>query len=265
MLAFDRQGSGRTAVVLLHGVGGGRSIWSDAVSGTARAIAEAGFTAIALDLPGYGDSLLQPPLSTASMAGEVAQVIRSLALGPAMLLGHSMGGMVALELAATEPGLVRALVLACTSSAFGAPGGDWQQQFLRDRLAPLDAGEGMPALARRLVAGMVAPGADPAAVDRAVDVMARVPEATYRAALTAIVGFDRRAALAGLRLPVLCLAAEHDRTAPPDVMQRMAQRIAGAEFACVAAAGHLANVEQPRSFNDAVAGFLARSVADPET
>ena len=60
--------------------------------------------------------------------------------------------------------------------------------------------------------------------------MARVPEATYRAALQAIVAFDRRAALAAIAVPTLCLAGEHDRTAPPEVMQRMAERIAGAEY-----------------------------------
>ncbi len=244
--------------MLLHGVGGGRSIWSDAVSGTAGALAGAGFTAVSVDLPGYGESPLPGGLTMVSMTGAVADTIRRLDAGPVVLLGHSMGGMIAQELAAAEPTLLRALVLACTTSAFGKPGGDWQQSFLRDRLAPLDAGLGMPALAAKLVAGMVAPDADPVAVSRAAAVMARVPEATYRAALAAIAGFDRRAALAALRVPVLCLAGEHDRTAPPDVMQRMAQRIDGAEFASVAGAGHIANVERPRAFNEAVIEFLKR-------
>jgi len=158
VLAHERQGDGPVAVALLHGVGGSRHIWSDEVSGTARALAQAGFTALALDLPGYGESPLPAGLSIASMAQAVADTLQTLGFEQAVLLGHSMGGMVAQEFAATWPERVRALVLACTSPAFGRPGGDWQQAFLRDRLAPLDAGQGMAAVAERLVPAMVAPG-----------------------------------------------------------------------------------------------------------
>jgi len=62
-------------------------------------------------------------------------------------------------------------------------------------------------------------------------------------------------------MPTLCLAAAHDRTAPPEVMQRMAVHIPGAEFVCLPDAGHIANVEQPQAFNDAVVQFLGRHVA----
>ncbi|MBC7940209.1 MAG: alpha/beta fold hydrolase, partial [Chitinophagaceae bacterium] len=77
-------------------------------------------------------------------------------------------------------------------------------------------------------------------------------------ALRAIAGFDRRAALGAIDVPTLCLAGAHDRTAPPDVMQRMAARIPGAEYTCLADAGHIANVEQPVAFNAAVVAFLQR-------
>lgn len=256
LLAHDRQGEGATAVVLLHGVGGGRAIWNDATSGTVRAVAGAGFTVVAVDLPGYGDSPLPEGLSVATMAQAAADTLRGLGFGQAVVVGHSMGGMVAQELAALEPGFVRGLVLACTSPAFGKPGGDWQQGFLRDRLRLLDGGQGMSAVAAALVPAMVAPGVPASAMAAAQAVMARVPESTYRAALAAIVSFDRRAALADIAVPTLCLAGEHDRTAPPEVLRRMAERITGAEFVCLAGAGHIANVEQPSAFNDAVLRFL---------
>ena len=54
------------------------------------------------------------------------------------------------------------------------------------------------------------------------------------------------------------LAAEHDATAPPDVMRRMAARVAGAEYMCLPNAGHIANVEVPAAFNAAVLSFLHR-------
>lgn len=254
--AYFEQGSGPTAVLLLHGVGGGRAIWADAASGTAAAVAQAGYRALALDFPGYGDSAGTPTLD--AMVQAVLDLIAHVRAERVLLLGHSMGGMVAQELAARAPQAVQGLILACTSAAFGKPGGEWQDKFLAERLAPLDAGLGMAGMADLLVPGLVAPGAPAAARETARRVMAAVPEATYRVALKSIAGFDRREALAALRVRTLMLAAEADRTALPDVMQRMAAKVSGAEYLCLPGAGHIANVEAPQAFNGAVVSFLQR-------
>ncbi len=244
--------------MLLHGVGGGREAWGDSISGTGSALAEAGFTAIAVDLPGYGDSPSIEPYDMAGLAAAVAALIDSLSVEPCALVGHSMGGMVAQELMARSPACVRALVLSATLPAFGRPDGAWQAEFLAQRLAPLDAGGGMAALAPGLALGMASPTAPHDAVARAAVLMSAVPEVTYRRALQAIAGFDRRERLGELRLPVLCLAGEHDRNAPPAVMQQMAARIAGVEYLCLAGVGHLANIEAPGPFNRALVEFLLR-------
>jgi pimeloyl-ACP methyl ester carboxylesterase len=258
--AHDSQGQGATAVLLLHGVGGGRAIWADAASGTARAIARAGCRAVAMDFPGYGDTPGAPTLDAMVQAVQrLAEHVRSeLQARRVVLLGHSMGGMVAQELAARTPQAVQGLVLACTSASFGKAGGAWQAQFIAERLAPLDAGLGMVGMAERLVPGLVSPQAPAAVLQTALAIMSRVPEATYRVALPAIASFDRREALATIGVPTLMLAAEHDRTAPADVMQRMAARVPGAEYVCLPAAGHIANVEAPDAFNHAVVAFLRR-------
>ena len=259
--AMSTQGQGETAVLLLHGIGGGRSIWSDSGSGTLGALANAGYRALAIDLPGYGDS---QGCGTPDMESFVAAVRAAMAHAVAqgttriVLLGHSMGGMVAQEVMARDASGVHGLVLACTSASFGKSDGAWQAQFVAERLAPLDAGLGMAGMADTLVPGMVSPEAPASALQSAREVMSRVPEATYRAALRAIAGFDRRAALAAIHVPTLLLAAEHDRTAPPEVMQRMATRIAGSEYECLSHAGHIANVEAPKAFNAAVLSFLQR-------
>lgn len=255
-LAFDRAGPPGRPVVLLHGIGGGRAIWR----GTVDALAAAGFDAIAVDLPGYGDSRQRAPGGVDAMAASVVGLIDALGLDRAAVVGHSMGGMVAQALAASHPGRLNALVLACTSPAFGKPDGDWQARFVAERLAPLDAGGGMPALAAALVPPMVGPGADPAGVALATRVMGAVPEATYRAVLAAIVAFDRRADLPAVAAPTLCLAGTLDRTAPPEVMQRMAARIPGARYAAIDGAGHIANVEQPAAFHAALVGFLQETL-----
>jgi 3-oxoadipate enol-lactonase len=256
--AFVEQGHGAVAVLLLHGIGGGQLIWRD----TLPALAAAGYRAAAMDFPGYGASPGTPTLD--AMVDAVRAVVAALGAERTVLLGHSMGGMVAQELLARSPVAgprVDGLVLACTSAAFGRPEGDWQARFVAERLAPLDAGLGMPGMARRLVPGMVSPAAPPAAGEFAIDVMSRVPEASYRVALRAIAAFDRREALARIAVPTLCLAGEHDRTAPPDVMQRLAQRIPGADYRCLENAGHIANVEQPAAFHAAVISFLQRHSA----
>lgn len=257
-LAHLRWGDGHRVVVLLHGVGGGCEAWGDSLSGTGSALAEAGYSALALDLPGYGRSPLIEPYSMPALAAAVSATIDTLGLAPCALVGHSMGGMVAQELMATAPGRVAALVLSGTSAAFGKPGGAWQTEFLAQRLRPLDAGAGMAALAPGLALGMASPLAPHDAVARAAILMSGVPEVTYRLALQALVGFDRRELLADLRLPVLCLAGEHDRNAPPAVMQQMAARIADAEYQCLAGVGHLANMEAPAPFNRALLAFLQR-------
>ncbi|WP_425260099.1 alpha/beta fold hydrolase [Rubrivivax sp. RP6-9] len=243
-------GQGDTAVLLLHGIGGGAAIWNDALG----VLAAAGLHAVALDFPGYGATPGAPTMD--GLVGAVAVTVARLGARRTVLVGHSMGGMVAQEFLARGHGGVHALVLACTSPAFGKPDGAWQARFVADRLAPLDAGLGMAGMARALVPAMVAPGAVPGAAERAIAVMAAVPEATYRTALQAIAAFDRRAALPAIAVPTLCLAGAHDRTAPPEVLQRMAQHIPGARFQCLADAGHIANIEQPASFHAALLDFL---------
>jgi 3-oxoadipate enol-lactonase len=259
MPACAVQGQGPDAVLLLHGIGGGKAIWDGAGSATLQALAAMGVRAVAMDLPGYGGSGGLGPPTLLRMADAVADVLQSLAARRVALVGHSMGGMVAQELLATRADVaLDALVLTCTSPAFGKPGGDWQARFVAERLAPLDAGLGMIGMAERLVPAMVSSQAVAEAQAQATAVMAQVPEATYRAALQAIVAFDRRDALPALRMPTLCLAGEDDRTAPPDVMQRMAARIPQAQYRCLNGAGHIANVEQPDAFNGAVVDFLRR-------
>ena len=71
-----------------------------------------------------------------------------------VLVGHSMGGMVAQTALRRRPNAYRAAVLACTSPAFGSRTDEFQKKFVADRLAPLGAGKTMADLARTVVAAM---------------------------------------------------------------------------------------------------------------
>ena len=253
-------------LLLLHGIGGGRQAWGQhgSASGqaTGAALAAAGFTVLAVDFPGYGLSPRIAPFDLPGLAATVVALVDSLGLGPAVLVGHSMGGMVAQEVAASAPQVVAGLVLASTSPAFGKPGGDWQTEFLRSRCAPLDAGLGMAGLAALLVPTMVAPGTAAGLIAAAMATMAAVPEATYRSAVAALVSFDRRAKLPLISVPTLVITGEHDHTAAPEVARRMAGRITGAQVVVVPGAGHLLPIEQPPAFHAAVLAFLATHLQD---
>jgi pimeloyl-ACP methyl ester carboxylesterase len=255
--AHISRGSGDTAVVMLHGVGGGAAAWTPQLD----VIAGDGYLAIAWDAPGYGASAPVEPYDVASLARSLERLLDALPVRRCVLLGHSMGGMVAQEAVAAFPEKVDGLVLSATSPAFGKADGTWQQAFLAQRLDPLDAGRTMAELAPALVAAMVGPDAEPAGIELATEVMARVPGETYRKALYAIVRFDRRDSLPAIRVPTLAVVGERDANAPPAVMEKMAARIAGAEYRVLAGCGHLANLERPRAFNDVVLAWLGRHFA----
>ena len=252
-------GLGDVAVFLLHGVGGRAGAWDL----TMPALADEGFRCIAWDAPGYGNSAMVEPYTTQSLAHALLALIDSVGAKRNVILGHSMGGLIAQEAVALRATGIHGLILFSTSAAFGKPGGDWQQQFLASRFAPLDAGLGMAGLAPALVKGMVAPGshADAAGVLAAVKLMGSVPEATYRAALSAIVSFNRLDNLAKIAVPTLCLAGEFDTNAPPAVMEKMAHRIPNARYQCLPGVGHLGNLEAPDQFNAAVIAFLTTHFA----
>jgi 3-oxoadipate enol-lactonase len=186
----------------------------------------------------------------------VEAAIERLQLDRPVLVGHSLGGMVVQSLLRRRPGDYRAAVLSCTSAAFGNPAGDFQRQFFADRLAPLDAGRSMADVAREAISNMMGPNPDPSGRAAAIETFAATPPSTYRAAVQCLVGFDERTNLTNIRVPVLCLAGEHDRNAAPAMMQRMASKIPGARYVCLPGVGHQPNLEAPQVFDAAVLEFL---------
>jgi 3-oxoadipate enol-lactonase len=249
-IAHLEQGGG-DAILFLHGVGGGAGVFAPQLAhfGARR-------RAIAWDMPGYGGSAALPEMNFPALAAALARLLDRLGIARAHLVGHSMGGMVALEMMAAHQARCRSLILVATSPVFGSADGSFQRAFLAQRLGPLDEGRTMPELAPVLVADMVGEAPDPAGVARATAAMAAVSTATYRASLTCLTTFDRRALLGTIAVPTLVVAAEHDRAAPPAGMERMAARIAGARYQRVAGSGHLLPLERPAEFNALLDRFL---------
>lgn len=250
--AYAAAGTGPRTVLFLHGIGGNRNSFADDLPRLAAA-----WRALAWDMPGYGASPPVAPLTFEALAQAVIAVLDAEGAEKAVLVGHSLGGMIAQETAARFPQRVSGLVLFATSAAFGGKDDTFKNAFLADRLAPLNAGKTMPEIAEDLTRGLFGPHPPEAARRRAIASMAAIPEASYRAALECIVTFDRRDDLARIACPTLVLAAEHDGLAPPKTMERMAARIPGAAYRCIAGAGHLANFEQKVAFATVIDAFLA--------
>ena len=255
---YSTLGSGPT-VLMLHGIGGGHLAFAPQL----ETLAQAGFRAVAWDMPGYGHSAPIEPYTFKGLAERCISLIESLAPSgrpPLTLLGHSMGGMVAQEVIVRRPDLVGRLVLCGTSSSFGKPDGEWQRQFVQERAAPLDAGQTMADVARTLVPAMAGPQALPEGLRLAEHCMSLVSPGTYRRALEALVTFNRREALQLIGVPSLLVAGEKDPNAPPAVMQKMAEKIPGSRYVEMPGIGHLMNLEAPDAFDQLLIDFLREPV-----
>ncbi|MDR7097257.1 pimeloyl-ACP methyl ester carboxylesterase [Hydrogenophaga laconesensis] len=260
---FTTLGSGPTTVLMLHGIGGGHVAFAPQV----ETLAAAGYRAVAWDMPGYGHSAPIEPYTFKGLAQSCIDLIDALRCEHVVLLGHSMGGMVAQEVVARRPERVSRLVLCGTSAAFGKRtdgrnADAWAKQFVAQRTAPLDAGQSMAEVAQKLVPQMVGPGSLPEGVRLAEHCMAGVPAATYRRALDCLVTFDRQAALGGIGVPTLLVGGEFDRVAAPAVMKQMAAAIPRARYAELPGIGHLMNLEAPDEFDALLLDFLSEPASD---
>jgi 3-oxoadipate enol-lactonase len=207
-------------------------------------------------MPGYGGSAPLAKVSIATLADALQDFLEQIdARGP-FLVGHSIGGMIVQQWLIKYPRKATAVVLAQTSPAFGKAEGDWQKQFIEARLGPLDRGETMKALAPSLVKELVGDHPDTEGMQVARDCMGSVPEASYRAMMLALLGFDQRKALGDIAVPTLVLSGSRDKNAPAPMMAKMATYIPSSTYVEIEAAGHLVNLEQPKAFDGALEHFL---------
>lgn len=247
---FTLLGSG-PLLVMLHGLCGGRLAFAPQV----ETFAGVGYCAVAPDLPGWGFSPPIEPYTFKGLAQSTIALIESLCLaqadGPVVLVGQGLGGMVAQEVMVRRPDLVRRLVLAATA-ADGAGAAEWMQRT--DAL--LAAGCDMATLAQTVVPQWIGPGALPEGARLATHCVGQSHAATWRRALQAVQGFDRRDALAKIRVPTLLMAGEWDRHTPPDTLQQMARAIDGSRYVELPGVGHLPSLEAPDAFDARVLDFL---------
>jgi len=241
-----------THLLFLHGVGGGHHSWDAQLP----YFSSRGYASHAWDQPGYGHSASVEPYDFEQVAAALERLIVSLG-EPVVLVGHSMGGLVAQEAYARYPQRVKGLVLTFTSAAF-VGGSNFAKQFVADRIGPLDAGVSMAELAARVMPAASGSKADPEGTRRAIQIMAHLSPDTYRKAVHMLTAFDRRAELPKIAVPTLLIAGSDDRTAPPAIMASMQRKIPASELVVLEGCGHLGPMDQPAEFNAALERFLSK-------
>lgn len=238
----DRDGP---AVLYVHGSGATHDLWSQqyAPDGPAH-------PAAALDLSGHGasDDVDTAPGSE-TLAAYVADVVAvAKAMGADVLVGNSLGGAVVLETVLERDLPLQGVVLAGSGAKLTVHE-DLRADLAEDFSAAVDVLHGDDMLFHD----------PPARVrDRSIETMHAVGQTITRGDFETCHRFDVRDRLGAVDVPTLALCGEHDRLTPPSYHEYLAEEILGGVFESVPGAAHLAMVERPVQFNDAVTEFLHR-------
>jgi pimeloyl-ACP methyl ester carboxylesterase len=252
-LDFDDDGPG-PVVVLLHGFLFDRSMWSHQ-----RSAVGAIYRVIAPDLRGHGTSAAPEGIYTVDeMADDVIETLDWLQLnGPVVLGGLSMGGYVALSIAARYPSRVKGLMLISTRAAADSP----EAARVREDLARQVEASGIAeAVVSTMLPRLFARSTfehHPHLIARMHHLMAKTPARAVAGTLRGLaIRPDRTAQLPGITAPTLILASREDQLIPFEESEAMARAIPGARLVTIDGAGHVPPLENPKATDAAILGFL---------
>jgi pimeloyl-ACP methyl ester carboxylesterase len=250
------RGTGRP-VVFLHGYPLSHVMWEALLPHLPRDC-----RAILLDLPGYGLAQEEPvPVTLEGFAQSVYRSLSGRVDPPSVIIGHSFGGYIALELYREHPELFAGLVLADTRSEADT------QEAREKRLATIRRLEetGQPLEVEATAKGLLAPatwasgGTVPTLVK---DIIRAAPPATVIASLRAIAGRpDLSPILPTISVPTVVIWGEEDGLIPPAQSRSMVPKLPKATGVGIAGAGHLPALEAPERFVEALEPVLNRTDA----
>ena len=244
-IAWERHGAGEP-LLLIHGLGYARWGWEPVLEPLARS-----FDVILFDNRGIGESDAPPgPYTVADLATDAVQVLDEAGVERAHVLGTSLGGMVAQELALAAPERVARLVLACTT-----PGGAESFPMPERTVALMTSG----ATLRQFVENALADKPDADLVDRILhhrEATAQPFEA-WSAQAAAGATFDALDRVAGVEAPTLVLHGTEDAVVDSRNAALLAARIPDARVELFPGGGHLFFWEQPERFTEVVTEFLS--------
>jgi pimeloyl-ACP methyl ester carboxylesterase len=248
---IDEPGGRGTKVVLLHGLGSSAEDWLFQVPALGRRHSVA-----AVDLPGHGGVPSLPGWpSVADYAAEVAAAMGERGAGPAHIVGLSLGGAVALQLAVDAPTRVRSLSLINTFAKFRLTFAAWLRGAVRLGLGLTGRMDWLGAW----VASGLFPRPDQAALRQvAAARIAANDRRGYLQGLRAAARFDLGPRLGTIRVPTLVVSGTADTTVPTSSSRALASRIPGAQLQLLEGAGHVASVDAPEALNDMLLSFLEK-------
>ena len=243
-------------VLLLHCVGLDANLWLPLLEHLPQ-----DFTVRAVDVPGHGLSTdLSPGQTLAGVTATIASALRECAVPPSVVVGISMGGMIAQYLAIAHADLVRGLVLGDTSfrRSQARIGG------LRQRAAAVRS-NGPESIvpetlerwfSRRFVSDF------PEMVEAVAGHLARVDRMAHARTWELLTTLDTERYLPDIGVPACVLVGEHDTSTPPAEAQELARRIPGASYRVIPGAGHISVLEQPAAWAATITDLLAKTSAD---
>lgn len=254
---YEIEGKGEP-LVLIAGLGYGLWQWHKVVPGLARH-----FTVVTFDNRGVGQTDKPAgPYSARMLADDTAGLIRALNIAPAIVMGHSMGGFVAQELALSYPELVSKLVLASTN--FGGPN---HVPVTPEAMAILtDTTLSPEERVRRGALVACAEGfaeRQPEVMDEIIQYRLSMPITPEAQMAQMQVGlglleydkcFEPR--LPELKMPVVIMSGDQDKTVPPDNVGLMAKRIPDVKTYILKDTSHLFMIEAPDHTVNALVGLL---------
>ncbi len=246
-------------LVFLHGFPLSRDVWQkqiEALQSSARVIAP--------DLCGLGDSETPPgPTTMAQCAADLHALLEQLTTGPVVLIGHSMGGYVALAYARQFPEMLRGLVLVSTKAGQDTAEAAAGRRLMAEKVKT----KGVQVVVEAMAPKMLAAGnQDPRMVAAVLGFMAPSRPAGVIGALLGMAERpDAASLLPQIAVPTLIITGADDTLIPPAESETLAQAIRGAELKVIPRAGHLVTFEQPDEFNHVLTEWLNRAgIASPD-
>lgn len=240
----EGKGGDSLPVVLIHGAGGTHLHWPPGIRRLSR------YRVFALDLPGHGKSdAVDGEQSIAGYVHRVRDWMTAIGLSRAVLVGHSMGGAIVLEMAIRYPEQVFGIGLV--SSGARLP--------VNPALLQRTAGAvGFYQALEMIVSWSFAPQAPPRLVELAFRRMSETRPSVLYGDLLACNSFDVTVLLERIDCPTLVVCGEEDKMTPMRYSQTLASAIPGARLERIANAGHMVMLEQPEQLTAVLSSFLER-------
>jgi pimeloyl-ACP methyl ester carboxylesterase len=244
MINVERYGSG-SPLVFIHGAGGTTKVWNfqqGQLSGL--------FEVILIDLPGHGTSPGDGCGTIEEYGHVVSEATDQLGLEKFFVIGHSMGGAIAMHLALERPSSLAGLVLIGTGArlkVFPAI----LEGILKDK----------ETTCRQIIDYAFSPMAPAAMKEAAYQEYVKSHAEVVHRDFTACDRFDIRESAHSINIPTLIMCGAHDTLTPPKYAEYLHERIAGSSLRLIEDASHMVMLEKPREVSEAIAEFVSAATS----